>query len=126
MIIQPKGLPDGDPGLAFTASAIEHVERSLKDEDDKDIIGIRVGVKKAGCSGYEYLVEYAKNTQVGDFVFQVNKSKVIVDKETYLQFFKGGTVLDYRKDGLNVGLEFDNPNVRSQCGCGESFALVKE
>jgi iron-sulfur cluster assembly protein len=86
--------------------------------------GIRVGVKKAGCSGYEYVLEYIyDNVEDLDFVFDYDTFKIVVDKEIYLKYFKGGTTLDYRIEGLNEGLKFDNPNVASKCGCGESFNL---
>ena len=51
---------------------------------------------------------------------------MLIDKEIYLKFFKGGTVLDFRKEGLKQGLQFENPNVAHQCGCGESFTLEDE
>jgi len=61
-----------------------------------------------------------------DYVFSFDDVSVLIDKEIYLKFFKGGTVLDFRKEGLKQGLQFENPNVAHQCGCGESFTLEDE
>ncbi len=114
-----------DPGLTMTPEAQKHVRQSLAQSQDSRAIGIRVGVKKAGCSGYEYVLEYAYegSTSELDYEFKFDDLIVVVDKETYLKFLSGGTVLDYRREGLNEGLKFDNPNVANQCGCGESFTL---
>lgn len=118
-------LPVNDPGLILSDSVQKHLKKLLQ---DKDLFGIRVSVKKAGCSGYEYILEFAKESQLTafDFVFGFDGFSVVVDKEIYLKFFKGGTQMDYRKEGINEGIKFDNPNVGHQCGCGESFTLVDE
>ncbi|MBS0286183.1 MAG: iron-sulfur cluster assembly accessory protein [Proteobacteria bacterium] len=127
MIKLPTDLPTGDPGLKITSNALGHLRRSLEKASKKPM-GIRVGVKKAGCSGYEYVLEYAypENQKPVDYAFTVDEITVLVDKEIYLKFFKGGTVMDFRKEGINEGLQFDNPNVGNQCGCGESFTLTDE
>jgi len=121
-------LPQGDPGLQLSAKAVVHVKDLLNKSKGSAAIGVRVGVRKAGCSGYEYILEYTYQSDISDldFVFEKENIKVVVDQEIYLKFFKGGTTLDFRREGLNEGLKFDNPNVSSQCGCGESFNLVKE
>lgn len=118
-----------DPGFSITPSALDHIRRSIqKSTDESKPIGIRVGVRKAGCSGYEYVIEYAfSHTQKAiDFVFTFGEVTVLIDKEIYVKFLKGGTVMDFRKEGMNEGLAFDNPNVAHQCGCGESFTLADE
>jgi iron-sulfur cluster assembly protein len=119
-------LPETDPGLQITATALNHLRQSLDKSADKRAIGIRVGVKKAGCSGYEYQLEYAypESQQDHDFVFAFEEVAILVDKEIYLKFLKGGTVVDFRQEGMNQGIHFDNPNVGNQCGCGESFTLA--
>lgn len=121
-------LPSSDPGLSVTAAALQHIRRSLEKTAEKGPIGIRVGVKKAGCSGYEYILEtaFANSKKEFDYVFSFDGIEVLIDKEIYLKFFKGGTVLDFRKEGLKQGLQFENPNVAHQCGCGESFTLEDE
>lgn len=119
-------LPQNDPGLSLTDPAKTHLLRLL--EQKSDLLGIRIGVKKAGCSGYEYTLAFARKQDQGqfDYVFDFEQFRILIDKEIYLKFFKGGTVMDYRKEGINEGIQFDNPNVGHQCGCGESFTLVDE
>lgn len=82
-------------------------------------IGIRLGVKTSGCSGMAYKLEFADVSEPEDHVFESHGVKVIIDPRSlpYLE----GTELDYTKEGLNEGFKFNNPNVKDQCGCGESF-----
>lgn len=124
-LTRPEGLPESDPGLSLTPSALKHLQHLL---EHKTYVGIRVAVKKAGCSGYEYVLEYAEpeGSTPFDFIFVYDQIEVMIDKETYLKFFTGGTLMDYRKEGLNEGIKFDNPNVGHQCGCGESFTLAHD
>jgi len=114
--------------MKVTEAALTHIRRTIDKQGENKPIGIRVGVKKAGCSGYEYVLEHVfENSQrEHDLVFSFDEINVIVDKVIYEKFLKGGTVMDFRKEGLNEGLAFDNPNVGNQCGCGESFTLVDE
>ncbi len=124
----PTDLPASDPGLKVTQNALSHIRRSVEKAQSPKPIGVRVGVKKAGCSGYEYVLEYAypQSQKDLDYAFKIEDVTVLVDKEIYLKFLKGGTVMDFRKEGINEGLQFDNPNVGHQCGCGESFTLTDE
>jgi iron-sulfur cluster assembly protein len=121
-------LPEGDPGLIISDSALVYLKEMLKAETEDQPIGVRVNVKKAGCSGYEYDLNFAYiDTQKPyDFAFERDSIKVLIDQEIYLKFFKGGTTLEYVKEDLNEGLQFKNPNVVGQCGCGESFTLASE
>ena len=82
-------------------------------------VGIRLGVKTSGCSGMAYKLEFADALEPEDHVFESYGVKVLVDPKSlpYLE----GTELDYTKEGLNEGFKFNNPNVKDQCGCGESF-----
>lgn len=82
-------------------------------------VGIRLGVKTSGCSGLAYKLEFADVALPEDIVFESHGVKVLVDPKSlpYLE----GTELDYTRDGLNEGFRFNNPNVKDQCGCGESF-----
>ena len=86
-------------------------------------IGLRVGVKEVGCSGFAYTYDYADEVRAGDSVFGAHDAKVVIDAES-LAFIDGST-LDYVKQGLNQSFKFENPNVDATCGCGESFS-VKE
>lgn len=127
-MLRPNDLPAQDPGLQVTDQALSHIRRSITKPMANKPIGIRLGVKKAGCSGYEYELKYAYPPDQSnlDFAFQFGDITILIDKEIYLKFFKGGTTLDFRKEGINEGLQFDNPNVANQCGCGESFTLADE
>jgi iron-sulfur cluster assembly protein len=82
-------------------------------------VGLRLGVKKTGCSGYAYVVNYAEEIGAGDTVFEHGGVKVIVDAES-LRYVEG-TEIDFVRQGLNEAFRFRNPNVRGECGCGESF-----
>jgi iron-sulfur cluster assembly protein len=86
-------------------------------------LGLRVGVKKVGCSGFAYTYDYADEVLPEDQLFESFGSKVVVDAKS-LDFLKGST-LDYVREGLKQAFKFENPNVDAQCGCGESFS-VKE
>ena len=84
-------------------------------------LGLRVGVKKVGCSGFAYTFDYADEIREGDRSFESNDATVVVAAES-LSFLDGSS-LDFVKDGLKQVFAFDNPNVDNTCGCGESFSL---
>lgn len=84
-------------------------------------IGLRVTVKKSGCSGYAYQLNYATEINDIDTVFESQGIKVVVQQD-HLELIQG-MELDYVKDGLSAAFHFNNPNVTEQCGCGESFTV---
>ena len=84
-------------------------------------IGLRLGIKKTGCSGFAYVVDYADEVGDADVVFDTDDVKVIVDKEA-LELIDG-TEVDYVREGLNEAFRFRNPNATGECGCGESFSV---
>jgi iron-sulfur cluster assembly protein len=86
-------------------------------------LGLRVGVKKTGCSGFAYTYDYADDVGSGDSLIEAHDARVVIDTES-LAFLEGST-LDFVKEGLKQVFKFDNPNVDATCGCGESFS-VKE
>ena len=86
-------------------------------------LGLRVGVKEVGCSGFAYTYDYADEVRAGDRLFEAHDAKVVVDAKS-LAFLDGST-LDFVKEGLKQMFKFENPNVDATCGCGESFS-VKE
>lgn len=81
--------------------------------------GIRLGVRSSGCSGFAYTLEYVDKAEDGDLTFESNGIRIIVDPKSYVHV--SGTVLDYVREGVQEGFRFNNPNVKSSCGCGESF-----
>lgn len=84
-------------------------------------LGIRLGVKRTGCSGWAYVVDYADDPRDGDVVFEDQEVRVYVDPE-HLRLIDG-TEVDFVKQGLNEAFRFRNPNVKGECGCGESFSV---
>jgi len=84
-------------------------------------IGLRVGVKKTGCSGYAYVVNYADEVTDSDVIFENHGVKVVVNKKSIELI--DGTEVDFIKHGLNETFRFYNPNVTGECGCGESFSI---
>jgi len=105
--------------VLLTAPAAERVRSFLAKRGSG--IGLRLGVKKTGCSGFAYVVNYADEVTADDVVFEQQGVKVIVDNESLR--FVDGTEIDFVRDGLNEAFKFRNPNVRGECGCGESFSV---
>ncbi|MEI6866270.1 iron-sulfur cluster assembly accessory protein [Flavicella sp.] len=97
------------------------IELMTDDGYDSAIDYVRVGVKSGGCSGLSYDLDFDKNFNKDDKVFEDNGVKIIVDKKSFLYLV--GTTLEY-SGGLNgTGFVFNNPNANRTCGCGESFSL---
>lgn len=105
--------------ISLTKPAAERVRTYLDHRGSG--VGLRVGVKKTGCNGFAYVVNYADEIDVEDVVFEENGIKVVVDRDS-LELIDG-TEVDFVKDGLNEAFRFRNPNVRGECGCGESFSV---
>jgi len=103
--------------VSLTPSAAERVRSFLEKRGHG--VGLRLGVKKTGCSGFAYVVNYADDVGAGDVVFEQQGVKVIVDSDSLR--YVDGTEIDFVKQGLNEAFRFRNPNVRGECGCGESF-----
>jgi len=86
-------------------------------------IGLRIGVTKSGCSGYSYALDYAETIAENDIVIEQDGVKVVIDQESMPVL--DDMELDFVKQGLNQSFKFNNPNVVSSCGCGESFSVTK-
>ena len=84
-------------------------------------VGLRIAVKSTGCSGFAYVVDYADAIGSEDNVYDTNGVKVVVDTKSLP--LVDGTEVDFAKHGLSEGFRFNNPNVKGECGCGESFAV---
>jgi iron-sulfur cluster assembly protein len=83
--------------------------------------GIRVGVRTTGCSGMAYVLEFVDSPSPDDTIITTDDILVVADKK-HLIYLQGMTI-DYQRKGLNEGFEFQNPNERDRCGCGESFRV---
>ena len=105
--------------ISMTEAAAQHVRRSLDGRGKGE--GIRLGVRTTGCSGLAYVLEFVDETASEDQVFESFGVKVIIDPKSLVSL--DGTELDFVKEGLNEGFKFNNPNVRGECGCGESFNI---
>ncbi|MBD1566699.1 iron-sulfur cluster assembly protein IscA [Vibrio sp. SA48] len=103
--------------ISLTEAAANRV-RAFLDNRGKGV-GLRLGVKTTGCSGMAYVLEFVDELNDEDQVFEDHGVKVIIDAKSLV--YLSGTQLDYVKEGLNEGFEFNNPNAKSECGCGESF-----
>jgi iron-sulfur cluster assembly protein len=84
-------------------------------------IGIRVGIRTTGCSGLAYVLEYVDETWEGSTSFRCDGFSIIVDNKDLPVV--GDIEIDYVRQGLNEGFEFNNPVERDRCGCGESFRV---
>ncbi len=103
--------------ISMSEAARAHIGRHLVNRGSG--IGIRVGVKTTGCSGLSYVLEFVDELNEEDLVFEQGGFSVIIDPKSMV--YLDGTELDFVKEGLNEGFQFNNPNSKSECGCGESF-----
>jgi iron-sulfur cluster assembly protein len=103
--------------VTLTEKAANHVQSFLAKRGKG--VGLRLGVRTSGCSGMAYKLEFADTTNPDDLQFESHGVKLLIDPKSlpYLE----GTELDYTREGLNEGFKFRNPNVKDECGCGESF-----
>ena len=105
--------------ISLTEPAAERVRNYLADRGQG--VGLRIGVKKTGCNGFAYVVNYADDVTEDDRVFEDRGVTVVVDEESLKLI--DGTEVDFIKEGLNEAFKFRNPNVAGECGCGESFSV---
>ncbi|MCH9672724.1 MAG: iron-sulfur cluster assembly accessory protein [Gammaproteobacteria bacterium] len=105
--------------VILTEAAADRVKGFLATQADS--VGLRLGVKPSGCSGFAYVVDLTEAIEPEDEVYESCGVKVIVDKEAIP--IVAGTTIDFKRAGLNEGFTYENPNVTSECGCGESFGV---
>lgn len=105
--------------ISITPAAADRVRNFLTTRGRG--LGLRLGVKSTGCSGYAYVVNYADELADDDVVFDAQGVKIIVDQKSLS--YIDGTEVDFVKQGLNEAFRFRNPNVKGECGCGESFTV---
>lgn len=105
--------------ISLTDSAAQRVRSHLQARGHGE--GLRLGVRKTGCSGFAYVIDYADEVRTEDLIFEDQGVKVFVDPESLPLI--DGTQVDFVKQGLNEAFKFHNPNVTGECGCGESFTI---
>jgi iron-sulfur cluster assembly protein len=107
--------------MSLTDAAAARV-KELMAKSNPPAAALRIGVKKGGCAGMEYTLDYAAETKPGEDVVEEKGVTVVVDPGAVL--FLLGTTMDYKVDKLTSGFVFNNPNQTSACGCGESVAIT--
>jgi iron-sulfur cluster assembly protein len=105
--------------ITLTERAAHRVQQSIRKRGSG--IGLRLGVRTAGCSGLAYTMEFADGLQPEDTLFESQGVTLIVDLKSLP--YLAGTELDFVREGLNEGFKFQNPNSKAECGCGESFTV---
>ena len=106
-------------GVTLSDSAAAHIKGYLEKRGKG--LGLRLAVRTTGCSGLAYVIEFADEVAANDEVFEDNDITVVIDKKSLV--YLDGTELDFTREGLNEGFLFKNPNVKDECGCGESFTI---
>lgn len=107
--------------ISLTDAAAERV-RAIMADSEENYVGVRLGLKNAGCAGMEYTMEYATEILPQDEVVEDKGVTVLVDLKAVL--FLIGTEMDYKTEKLTSGFVFTNPNQTDACGCGESVTLT--
>lgn len=106
--------------IKFTETAQAKLQQKINQQ--KNNIGVKIGIKKSGCSGYAYVMEYKDISELNSLEeYDINGISVYMDPKH--KVFLDGMTVDYQKKGLNEMFEFINPNESARCGCGESFTV---
>ena len=103
--------------ITLSESAAHRVRHFMAEREG--VMGLRLGVRKSGCSGFSYVLDYARETGPDDTVFEDRGVRIVVDSKSLSLIH--GTRVDFVREGLGQAFRFDNPNVSDACGCGESF-----
>ena len=114
-------IKENKPLLGLTDAAANKV-KSLMKETNSDVIGLRIGIKTAGCSGMKYNVEYA--TEIKPFEEKIISKNVVICIDPAAIMFLIGSEMDYKEEKFSSGFDFSNPNEIARCGCGESFTVA--
>ena len=105
--------------ITLTESAAKQINRQLQKRGNG--IGLKLGVKKSGCSGFAYVLDYADSISENETSIEQFNVKLVI-KKADLAILKD-LELDYAKEGISESFKFNNPNVTGTCGCGESFSV---
>lgn len=108
--------------ITLTEKAAQRVEKYLESRGKG--VGLKLAVKTTGCSGMAYVLEFADEIPSDDHIFESHGIKIMVDPKSLI--YIDGTELDFAREGLNEGFQFNNPNVKDSCGCGESFTVWRK
>ncbi len=112
------GIP-GKQALTMTPAAAAQIMKLMQKDGS---MGLRIGVKKGGCAGMEYTMEYVDAVDPADEVVEQDGARVMI--APMAQMFLFGTQIDYKTSLLESGFHFNNPNVTQACGCGESIKFA--
>ena len=105
--------------ISLSENAANRIKEIMS--NDKNSLGVRVGVKSGGCAGMSYIMEYAKSINPSDEVIEDKGVKVFIDSGAIMYLL--GTEMDYKKEQFSSSFVFKNPNETERCGCGESFKI---
>ncbi len=111
--------PVGGPDIHLTDAAISRMREQSREQG---CAGIHLSVKETGCSGLEYVMNFAEAPNTDDFILPFDGFSLYVDGQSYKKALEGLTV-DFQKDALSAGFVFINPNKKGECGCGVSFSV---
>lgn len=106
--------------ISFTDTARNKIQKLVT---TKNYAGIRLGVKTTGCSGLAYVLEYVREYTDEQYVINYAQPEFVVLVNQKDNVYLQNMTVDYVRQGLNEGFEFNNPNIRDKCGCGESFRV---
>ena len=106
--------------ITFTDTARNKIQKLVT---TKNYAGIRLGVKTTGCSGLAYVLEYVREYTSEQYVINYAQPEFVVLVNQKDNVYLQNMTVDYVRQGLNEGFEFNNPNIRDKCGCGESFRV---
>ncbi|MDV6343840.1 MULTISPECIES: iron-sulfur cluster assembly accessory protein [unclassified Nitrosomonas] len=105
--------------ITLTERAAKQIQQQLTKRGKG--LGLRIGIKKSGCSGFTYIFDYADEMKEEDQLFESHNARIVIKRDN-LSYFDGSEI-DFVKEGLNSTFKFNNPNIGNTCGCGESFSL---
>ncbi len=105
--------------IKLSDKAADRIKEILS--ENKDSLGVRIGVKSGGCAGMSYIMEYAKTQQPNDELIEDKGVKVFIDPSAVMYLL--GTEMDYKVEEFSSSFVFNNPNETERCGCGESFKV---
>ena len=114
-------LTSGFKIISLTDAAADRI-RNIMSNAEKEVSGLRVGVKNGGCAGMEYTMDYVRSVDPADDIVEDKDVKIFIDPKAVL--FLLGTEMDYQESTLSSGFVFNNPNQTSACGCGESVEIT--